>query len=159
MHIQSAKGHRALRAGRHSDPGQLYLLTAVTFERAPLFADWRCAHAAAACLAERDSWPGARLLCWVLMPDHWHGLIELHATITLAQAMQRAKGRCARAVNRARGRGGCVWSRGFHDHALRRDDDVLHIARYIVANPLRAGLVPRLGDYPYWDAVWLPSPS
>jgi putative transposase len=29
------------------------------------------------------------------------------------------------------------------------------IARYIVANPLRAGLVERLGDYPHWDAVWL----
>jgi len=28
-------------------------------------------------------------------------------------------------------------------------------ARYIVANPLRAGLVERLGDYPLWDAVWL----
>ncbi|MGH8334666.1 MAG: REP-associated tyrosine transposase, partial [Pseudomonas sp.] len=23
------------------------------------------------------------------------------------------------------------------------------------ANPLRAGLVEKLGDYPLWDAVWL----
>jgi len=29
------------------------------------------------------------------------------------------------------------------------------IARYIVANPLRAGLVSRVGDYPLWDACWL----
>jgi hypothetical protein len=29
------------------------------------------------------------------------------------------------------------------------------VARYIVANPLRAGLVEHLGDYPLWDAVWL----
>jgi hypothetical protein len=29
------------------------------------------------------------------------------------------------------------------------------LARYIVANPLRAGLVEHLGDYPHWDAVWL----
>jgi hypothetical protein len=24
-----------------------------------------------------------------------------------------------------------------------------------VANPLRAGLVERLGDYPLWDAIWV----
>ncbi|MFV3290267.1 transposase, partial [Pseudomonas sp. NY11955] len=29
------------------------------------------------------------------------------------------------------------------------------VARYIVANPIRAGLVSRVGDYPHWDAVWL----
>jgi hypothetical protein len=29
------------------------------------------------------------------------------------------------------------------------------IARYIVGNPLQAGLVDRIGDYPHWDAVWL----
>jgi len=29
------------------------------------------------------------------------------------------------------------------------------MARYIVANPLRAGLVERIGDYPLWDATWL----
>ena len=33
------------------------------------------------------------------------------------------------------------------------------VARYIVANPLRAGLVERVGDYPYWDAVWLTGPE
>ena len=42
-----------------------------------------------------------------------------------------------------------------HDRALRRDEDLLAVARYIVANPLRAGLVRRVGDYPLWDAVWL----
>ncbi|MCZ6895303.1 MAG: transposase, partial [Gammaproteobacteria bacterium] len=26
---------------------------------------------------------------------------------------------------------------------------------YLLTNPLRAGLVKRLGDYPLWDAVWV----
>jgi putative transposase len=38
---------------------------------------------------------------------------------------------------------------------LRDEDDVKDWARYIVANPVRAGLVKRVGDYPHWDAVWL----
>ncbi|MGH8412134.1 MAG: REP-associated tyrosine transposase, partial [Pseudomonas sp.] len=38
---------------------------------------------------------------------------------------------------------------------IRRDEDLPAVARYIVANPLRAGLVEKIGDYPLWDAVWL----
>jgi len=38
---------------------------------------------------------------------------------------------------------------------LRNDEDLLDVARYVVANPVRAGLVPRVGDYPFWNAVWL----
>jgi hypothetical protein len=52
----------------------------------------------------------------------------------------------------ARGR---VWQDGFFDHAVRRDEDVRTIARYIVSNPLRAGLVSNLGDYALWDACWI----
>ena len=38
---------------------------------------------------------------------------------------------------------------------LRKEEDILEIARYIVANPLRAGLVKKLNDYPLWDAIWV----
>jgi hypothetical protein len=38
---------------------------------------------------------------------------------------------------------------------MRKDQDLQVAARYIVANPLRAGLVKRVGDYPLWDAIWL----
>lgn len=48
-----------------------------------------------------------------------------------------------------------VWGRGFHDRALRREENLRAVARYIVANPLRAGLVGNVLDYPYWNCVWL----
>ena len=44
---------------------------------------------------------------------------------------------------------------GYHEHALRDEQQLLVTARYLVANPLRAGLVTRLGDYPFWNAIWL----
>ncbi|MFT4247274.1 MAG: transposase [Pseudomonas sp.] len=151
----SPPGHCALRRGRFSEAGRIYLLTTVTEARVALFADWRCARAAAACLASPGTWADARLLCWVLMPDHWHGLLALGTDLPLPEAMKRAKGRAAREVNRARGRGGTVWMEGFHDRAVRREEDLRAIARYVVSNPLRAGLVRDIGQYPYWDAVWL----
>jgi len=34
-----------------------------------------------------------------------------------------------------------------------REEDVKDLARYVVANPLRAGLVTRVHDYPLWMRV------
>ncbi|WP_296409958.1 transposase [Zoogloea sp.] len=88
-------------------------------------------------------------LAWVLMPDHLHWLIQLGQGVSLSMPIRTLKGRSARAL------GHPVWQRAFHDRALRREDDVVSVARYIVANPVRAGLVSRVGDFPHWDAVWL----
>ena len=48
------------------------------------------------------------------------------------------------------------WQTGFHDHALRTEEDLPAIARYVIANPLRAGIVTSVRAYPHWDTVWLP---
>nr|WP_305800402.1 hypothetical protein [Thiolapillus sp.] len=50
---------------------------------------------------------------------------------------------------------GTLWQPAYYDHALRKEDNHKEIARYIVANPLRGGLVKSLGDYPHWDSIWL----
>jgi REP element-mobilizing transposase RayT len=145
-------GHRALRQGRRSLQGQIYLVTATTAERVPVFADFELASCAARIIAA----PRAELavLTWVLMPDHFHALVALDEG-SLSRAIGAMKGRVAVAVNRLRGVRGSLWSRAFHDHALRHDDDMLEIARYIICNPLRASLVRSVREYPFWDAVWL----
>ncbi len=135
--------------------GPAYLFTAVTAQRQPLFADWRCARAAAACLAARETWPQARLLCWVLLPDRWQGLLLLERQVPRAGLVARAKGNAAHVVNRARGRGGAVWGPGFEERAMDAATDLCGVGRALVALPLRAGLAERVGLYPYWDAVWL----
>ena len=147
-------GHRALRVGRRSLPGQIYLLTITTERRTPWFLDGDLAQAACQQMIDPATWGDALLLCWVLMPDHWHGLVQLGARDRLSLVMNRFKSVTAKRVRQT----AClprVWARGFHDHALRRDEDVRTAARYIVANPLRAKLVEGINDYPYWNSVWL----
>ncbi|MCC8538711.1 transposase [Xanthomonas axonopodis pv. poinsettiicola] len=149
-----APGHRALRHGRHSVPSCCYLLTTATWQRRAVFADWGLA--ATACRAFTAATPSdATLLAWVLMPDHAHFLMQLGHVAVLADAVSRMEACSARAVNVQRQSSAPVWGRSYHDHALRTDDDLRVAARYIVANPLRAGLVTRIGDYPFWNAVWL----
>jgi len=43
--------------------------------------------------------------------------------------------------------------RACYDRAARKNEDVRQIARYIVANQLRAGLVRNIGDFPHWDCI------
>lgn len=86
--------------------------------------------------------------------DHLHWLIVLQKS-ALENTVRDFKSSTARQVNRMRETTGALWQAGFHDHAVRRDEDIQALARYIVANPLRAWLVSRVGDYPLWDAVWL----
>jgi len=143
----------ALRIGRVSEAGRIYLITFTTRERLPVFADWSKASVAAAALSSREAWGGSELLCWVLMPDHWHGLLRLGDGVSLARSVGRAKWLVTRCVPEPEGTR--LWARGFHDHALRRQEELIDVARYVVLNPVRAGLVSRVGDYPYWDAVWL----
>ena len=146
-----------LRLGRRTEAGRAYFLSTVTHSRSPLFSEWHAACVMSRCLACPDTWPGAELLCWVLMPDHWHGLLVIDGTRTLARTMKLAKGSSARRFNKAMGRTGPVWAAAFHDHALRRDEDLRGVARYIIRNPIRTGLVESCGDYPFWDAAWLNS--
>jgi REP element-mobilizing transposase RayT len=154
-HILMRQEHtHCLRKGRISEIGRIYSVTSVTAGRIPIFKDW--------CLgrlvvqefraAEQDRLVSS--LAWVVMPDHFHWLFELKAG-SLDTLLKRVKARSAIAFNRATQGKGRIWQKGFHDRAVRYDDDIQSVARYIVANPLRARLVSQLGDYPLWDAIWV----
>jgi len=143
-----------LRKGRCSLPGQFYLVTTVTARRAPLFADFATARCAIGELRRTHDLGSVASMAWVLMPDHLHWLFQLGEGFTLAKVMQGFKGRSAREIRRL-GEHREIWRRGYHDHALRAEEDVQGVARYLVANPSRAGLVLRAGDYPHWDAMWI----
>jgi len=144
----------ALRKGRYSALGQIYLITAVTYNRAPLLENFQMAQCAIYALRSTTVVERVDTLAYVLMPDHLHWLFQLKEG-DLSRVVQRVKSKSAFEINRYQGANGQIWQRGFHDRALRKEDDVKKVARYIVANPLRAGLVESIGDYPFWDAIWL----
>jgi REP element-mobilizing transposase RayT len=149
----AANGCR-LRKARLSESGRIYLLTAVTDQRQPVFADWRLGRLLVDQLRSADEASRVMSMAWVVMPDHLHWLLELkHGT--LAELMCRIKSRSSRSINLVRRHQGRLWQQGYYDRALRHDEDIKSAARYIVMNPLRAGLVTRVGDYPLWDAIWV----
>jgi len=150
MPEQYAKPHgKDLRKGRVSLPGQVYHVTTITLDRQAVFSDLHSARFLINTLRQAQTRGEATTLAFVVMPDHMHWLMQLDAGASLSKVVGTVK-----AVT-AHGLGERIWQTGFHDHALRREEDLATLARYIVANPVRAGLVQRVGDYPHWDAVWL----
>lgn len=150
MHGSEKPHSHGLRRGRVSLPGHHYLLTSVVSNREPLFRDFFVGRCVIRELHDAD----VQTLACVVMPDHFHWLIALRDA-PLSRVMQTVKSRSAISVNKLLNRSGAVWQNGYHDHALRKDEDLRAAARYLVANPLRARLVDHVGRYPLWDAMWL----
>lgn len=142
-----------LRIGRHSAPHQIYMITTVTHQRTPLFDDLYIGRCVVNALRQAET--SAQTLAYVVMPNHLHWLMQLREEASLATTVQLMKTLSARSVNEYNGSKGKVWAKGYYDQALRDEGQVRDFARYIVANPLRSGLVRSIKDYPLWDAVWL----
>ncbi len=132
-------GQQALRRGRYSEFGRAYLVTTTTSNRQPIFGSFSAARVVIHEMSNLELNGHVNSLAWVLMPDHLHWLFSLGDKYSLSKTMEILKGRSAVKLNKQLSRNGRVWQKGFHDHALRKEEDVKTVARYIVANPLRAG--------------------
>ena len=88
------------------------------------------------------------------MPDHVHLLVEGVCADSdfkrfAKMTKQRSGGLYAR-THHAR-----LWQEGYYERVLREDDDARDLAKYIVNNPVRAGLVDAPADYPFSGSdVW-----
>lgn len=149
-------GHRPQRRGRVCLPGHVCHVTVATRERQPHFANFHVACTAVRAFVDPAMRGDARLLAWVLMPDHVHWLLQAGQCLPVETVVARMKSATGVQVNRTLSCAGALWEPAFHDRALRRENDLAAVARHIVATPLRAGLVDDIRDYPFWDSAWLP---
>ena len=85
------KPSQALRRGRVSLPSQIYLLTTVTHGWAPIFLNADLAVNTCRRIGDASLWRNARLLCWVLMPDHVHWLLQMGRGMPMEQVVARMK--------------------------------------------------------------------
>src|SRR5579872_6222232 len=142
------EGHSALRRGRVSLPQHVYHVTTVTAGRSPVFESFPAARVVARCLNAPGLLRDARTLCWVLMPDHLHWLVQLGESQDLSTLVRRLKSSSALEITRQAATSRlALWSSSFYDRALRQEEDLETAARYIIGNPVRDGLVESVGDY------------
>ena len=136
------KDYANLRKGRCSETGQYYHIVVTTKNRACIFEKFNLTRKAIYCLKNSDAAALTETLSFVVMPDHIHWLFILRES-SISKCIQRMKSQFSRVS------GLKVWQEGFYDHGIRSDESLISVARYIVANPLRADLVERVGEYPH----------
>jgi REP element-mobilizing transposase RayT len=131
-----------------------YFLTFCTLGRLPVFRDPEIVAMTLAQFRTTAAQEGFAILAYCLMPDHVHLLVEALADTSdlrrfVKLGKQRAGGKYARTHLAP------LWQPGYYERILREHDDSKEVARYIINNPVRAGLVENPADYPHLGSdVW-----
>ena len=137
-------------------------ITIVTYNRRPILTTRegrRLLHAAIDTVREERPF---HFTATVLLPDHWHMVIELPRGDTdYSTRIKRIKEEFTKdwlaaghpeaavtASQRSRGERG-VWRPRFWEHTLRSEEELDACADYIHYNPVKHGLAPRVRDWPW----------
>ncbi len=101
---------------------------------------------------------------YCLMSNHYHLLVET-PDANLSAGMRQLNGVYTQLVNRAHARVGHVFQGRFKAIVVDKDNYLMELARYVVLNPVRAGMVADAADWP-WSShqamlapAWLPRPE
>lgn len=88
------------------------------------------------------------LLMYTVMPNHVHLLVQgTTESANVVRLVQRCKQKPGFWYKRETGER--LWLPSFFDRIVRRGDDAVEIAAYILANPVRAGLMAHGDVWPY----------
>ncbi len=89
------------------------------------------------------------------MPDHVHLLLQpLNLSETewfdLGSILKMIKGTSGRRINDMTHRTGKVWQAESFDRIIRDDQEFIEKSNYMLNNPVKAGLVERIEEYPFF---------
>src|SRR5262245_25082154 len=90
---------------------------------------------------------GGRIHAWCLMSNHYHLVYETTEVGQLSAALQYLNSTYARIYNGICGRRGYLFERPFHSELVATERHAIWLCRYVVNNPVRAGMAARAGDY------------
>ncbi|HEX2924183.1 MAG TPA: transposase, partial [Chloroflexota bacterium] len=132
----------------YADTTTTCLITICTADRTPAFSGNALAAGCVAVLISVAHETGFQLHAFCLMPDHVHLLMSPSPTASILDFVRDFKGlttryawTCGHVVN--------LWQPSFHDHFVRREEDVERTVMYILNNPVRKGLATEWRQYPY----------
>jgi len=129
-----------------------YFVTTNSEAGNPVFADPQVADIVIRALYHLRSKERMKLHAFVLMPDHLHFVASLAVDETLASLTHSLKSYTAKGINESLGTKGRVWQHGYYSHGIRNEKDALEKIRYIINNPVRAGLSESIEDYSFSSA-------
>jgi REP-associated tyrosine transposase len=126
---------------------QRYSVTFCTAFRKPIFDDRAVGNEAASQILQTARESQFDLVAYCLMPDHVHLLVSAQSEacdlLALIKLLKQITGYRYRQSS-----GKTLWQPGYHERVLRDEEATLTVAKYILENPVRAGLAKTLGEWP-----------
>jgi len=131
-----------------------YSITINTDYRKKYFSDYHNVELVFSVLEQSSRKLQFQVCIYCFMPDHLHLLLkgETHKADLkkFVRIFKQRSGYVFKQENKCK-----LWQPSFHDHVLREEEDQLEVARYILLNPVRKGLVDNYKDYPFSGSqVW-----
>jgi len=124
-----------------------YSLTWCTYERRPVFHSMARVTDVLSQILRSAGRHDIAVLAYCFMPDHLHLLVagqeETSETLRFINLAKQLSGHRYRQATGHR-----LWQRSSWDRVLRADDDTTTVMRYLLLNPVRAGLVDEPLNYP-----------
>lgn len=133
----------------YADPRMVYFATLCARDGKEVFSDTELAKQVVTALRWITDKGLLRIYAYCLMPNHLHFASSL---CSVTQSMSEVIGRFKSYTTQLSwnvGFKGELWQRSWYDHIARRDEDVLAICEYILANPVRKNLVDSVDEWPY----------
>jgi len=137
------------RIPRGQQPGFVYHVINRGNGRATIFHKAQDYHAFLSILALAKARHPVKIFAFSLMPNHFHFVIESSHHQSLSQFMQWLLTSHVRRYHRHYGSSGHVWQGRFKSFPVQHDEHLLMVLRYVLQNPVRAGLTASVNDWPW----------
>lgn len=95
-----------------------------------------------------ETWRVA-IIAYCLMPNHYHFVLRQEGEFPLSRFVQAVFNSYTKALNAMVGRSGTLFEGPFQAIHLDNETYLLQLCRYVHRNPLDAGLVSDLREWPY----------
>jgi len=129
-------------------PGAVWHVTSRGNERRGIFRDDEDRTQLLGMLARVVAMFRWKLHAYVLMGNHYHLLVETPEP-NLSRGMRQLNGLYTQRFNRRHKRAGHLLQGRFKGILVERESHLLELARYVVLNPVRAGLVRAAREWPW----------
>ena len=97
-----------------------------------------------------------KVIAYCLMPNHFHFLLRQDGMTPISDFISGVFNPYTQAVNREQKRTGTLFEGRFRATWVDSESYLTHLCRYIHANPITAGLVHELTNWPFSNlAAWL----
>lgn len=149
------KGTSQLRKGRVSITGTAYFITKATRKRLEADQPYHTGLLISPGVPEiiinsleyLHNKAELNLIAYTIMPDHLHLLFTLGEKQILSKLLDRFFGFTGHEITRVLNWQEPFWQAGYYDRALRTEEEVETVYKYIIENPVKAGYVVEAKDW------------